>query len=48
LNSPAWVIDGPINSALFRLYIEKILAPTPSPGDVVVLGRRGGYARPPY
>ena len=32
-----WVIDGPINGETFLLYIEKILAPTLSPGDVVVL-----------
>ena len=32
-----WVIDGPINGELFVLYIEKVLAPTLSPGDVVVL-----------
>jgi transposase len=30
-------IDGPINGEAFLLYIEKILAPTLSPGDVVVL-----------
>ena len=23
-----WVIDGPINGELFRLYVEKVLAPT--------------------
>jgi transposase len=32
-----WVIDGPINGETFLLYVEKILAPTLSPGDVVVL-----------
>ena len=32
-----WVIDGPINGELFVLYIEKVLAPTLAPGDVVVL-----------
>jgi transposase len=38
-----WVIDGPINSELFRLYIEKVLAPTLSPGDVVVLDNLGSH-----
>jgi transposase len=38
-----WVIDGPINGVLFRLYIEKILAPTLSPGDIVVLDNLGSH-----
>jgi transposase len=38
-----WVIDGPINGELFRLYIEKVLAPTLSPGDVVVLDNLGSH-----
>jgi transposase len=31
------VIDGPIDRAAFDAYIEHVLAPTLSPGDVVVL-----------
>ena len=23
-----WVVDGPINGELFRLYVEKVLVPT--------------------
>jgi transposase len=38
-----WVIDGPINGELFRLYIEKVLAPTLAPGDVVVLDNLGSH-----
>ncbi|MEI6724438.1 MAG: IS630 family transposase [Betaproteobacteria bacterium] len=38
-----WVIDGPINGELFRLYVEKVLAPTLSPGDVVVLDNLGSH-----
>ena len=38
-----WVIDGPINGEIFLLYIEKILAPTLSPGDVVVLDNLGSH-----
>jgi len=38
-----WVIDGPINGELFLLYIEHILAPTLSPGDVVVLDNLGSH-----
>ena len=38
-----WVIDGPINGEIFLLYIEKILAPTLLPGDVVVLDNLGSH-----
>jgi transposase len=38
-----WVIDGPINGELFGLYIEKVLAPTLAPGDVVVLDNLGSH-----
>ena len=38
-----WVIDGPITGATFLLYIEKILAPSLSPGDVVVLDNLGSH-----
>lgn len=31
------VVDGPINGALFRRYIEQHLAPTLEPGDLVVM-----------
>lgn len=32
-----WVIDQPMNRLLFETYIETQLAPTLSPGDVVIL-----------
>ncbi|MCA6227496.1 MAG: IS630 family transposase [Phenylobacterium sp.] len=38
-----WVIDGPINGKLFTVYVEEILAPTLSPGDVVVLDNLGSH-----
>lgn len=38
-----WVIDGPINGELFGLYIKEVLAPTLSPGDVVVLDNLGSH-----
>ena len=38
-----WVVDGPINGDLFLLYIEKVLAPTLSPGDVVVMDNLGSH-----
>ena len=31
------VVDGPINGAFFRAYIEQFLVPTLLPGDIVVL-----------
>ena len=37
------MIDGPINGELFRLYIEQVLAPTLSPGDIVVLDNLGSH-----
>ena len=37
------VIDGPINGDLFLLYVEQVLAPTLSPGDVVVLDNLGSH-----
>ena len=38
-----WVIDGPINGEMFRLYVESVLAPTLSPGDVVILDNLGSH-----
>ncbi len=32
-----WVLDGPMNRAAFEAYIETQLAPTLSPGDIVIL-----------
>lgn len=32
-----WMLDGPMNRAAFEAYIETQLAPTLSPGDVVIL-----------
>lgn len=32
-----WVLEGPMNGDAFRVYIEKVLAPTLSPGDTVVI-----------
>jgi transposase len=31
------VLDGPMNGAAFRAYIEQVLVPTLSPGDVVIM-----------
>jgi len=37
------VLDGPINRTLFTAYVEQFLAPTLSPGDVVILDNLGSH-----
>ncbi len=37
-----WVFDGPVNGDIFRTYGE-VLAPTLSPGDVVVMDNLGSH-----
>ena len=37
------VIDGPINGASFRVYIEQFLVPTLNPGDVVAMDNLGSH-----
>ena len=37
------MIDGPINGETFLLYVETQLAPTLSPGDVVVMDNLGSH-----
>lgn len=31
-----WLLDGPMNGAAFLTYVQKILAPELSPGDIVI------------
>jgi transposase len=38
-----WVIDGPINGALFTAYVRNVLVPTLSHGDVVILDNLGSH-----
>ena len=38
-----WLFDGPINGDRFRLYVEKALAPTLRPGDIVILDNLGSH-----
>jgi transposase len=38
-----WVINGPINGEVFRVYVEQVLAPTLSQGDVVVMDNLGSH-----
>ena len=37
------VLDGPINAATFFAYVEQILVPELSPGDVVVMDNLGSH-----
>lgn len=37
------VFDGPINGRAFLAYVEQVLAPTLSPGDVVILDNLGSH-----
>lgn len=32
-----WVLDGPMNGEAFLVYVEKVLAPSLSDGDIVVI-----------
>ena len=38
-----FVLDGPINGEWFRAWVEQVLIPTLSPGDVVVLDNLGSH-----
>ncbi len=38
-----FVFDGPINGEAFVLYVEKQLAPTLQPGDVVIMDNLGSH-----
>lgn len=38
-----FVIDGPINGEIFRLYVERVLVPTLRPGDIVVMDNLGSH-----
>ena len=37
------VIDGPINGEIFRVYVERVLAPTLGPGDIVIMDNLGSH-----
>ena len=38
-----WLLDGPINGKAFRTYVEKVLAPTLRPGELVVMDNLGSH-----
>ncbi len=37
------LFDGPINGELFLAYVERLLAPTLKPGDIVILDNLGSH-----
>ena len=37
------VLDGPINGASFKAYVEQLLVPTLKPGDIVVMDNLGSH-----
>jgi transposase len=39
------VIDGPINGMSFLAYVEQVLLPTLSPGDIVIMDNLGSHKR---
>ena len=40
------VLDGPIDGATFRAYVERVLVPELRPGDVVILDNLGSHKAP--
>lgn len=38
-----WLLDGPVNAESFLLYVEKILAPTLKPRDIVIMDNLGSH-----
>jgi transposase len=37
------VLDGPINGVWFQAYVEQVLVPTLSPGDIVIMDNLGSH-----
>lgn len=40
------VLDGPINGVSFQAYVNQVLVPTLSPGDIVIMDNLGSHKRP--
>lgn len=38
-----WLLNGPINGERFLVYVEKVLVPTLSPGDIVIMDNLGSH-----
>ena len=37
------MLDGPINGECFRTYVEQMLLPTLTPGDIVIIDNLGSH-----
>jgi len=37
------VLDGPINGVWFQAYVDQVLVPTLSPGDIVIMDNLGSH-----
>jgi transposase len=40
------VLDGPINGVWFQAYVDQVLVPALSPGDIVIMDNLGSHKRP--
>jgi Homeodomain-like domain len=40
--SAPMTVEGAVDAAVFRTYVEQVLGPTLKPGDIVVVGQPGG------
>jgi transposase len=40
------VLDGPINGISFQAYVDQVLVPAISPGDIVIMDNLGSHKRP--
>ena len=38
-----WLVEGPIDGESFRTYVEKVLLPTLSEGDIVIMDNLGSH-----
>jgi transposase len=38
-----WLVNGPIDGESFQAYVEKVLAPTLRPGDIVIMDNLGSH-----
>jgi len=41
-----WLVDAPINGNLFLTYVEQVLVPTLSPGDIVIMDHLSSHKGP--
>ena len=42
-----WLLDGPINGECLRTYVEQVLLPTLTPGDIVIIDNLGSHKGAP-